>query len=577
VTVVVLLVMAAAVPSVEGAEEQGNVKNIIMLVPDGCTQAVATAARWYTGEDLALDRYARGMMKTYMSNSVITGSAAAATAFATGNKTTVRFLGIGPRPEDVLSTEPLPPEEVQYAPFASVLEGAKLLNKATGLISTSRITHATPAAFAVHIQDRGWDNEIMEHIVYNDVDVVFGGGERHLLPEDAGGRRTDGENLKDELIDRGYQYVTTRDGMMTLSSGRVWGMFASSHMEAEIDRAEYAPDQPSLAEMTEKAIELLSQDDDGFFLMVEGSQVDWAGHNNDPIYMITDFVAFDEAFEVAVDWARQHGDTLVIAFPDHDTGGMTIGHYYTEYGYTETPVEYVIGPLQGMQITSYGVERKIDELGGPTVANTIDAIDEWWGIEITEDDAQAIFDYQEATGVSLSYAIAVVISQRFTVFGWTTHGHTGTDVPIWSYGPYSALGTLDNTQVAKRAARAFGFNLDSMKTVLFQNLGDHYPNFTMDTSDPENPVVKVGNVSLPVSKDYMMVNGLKTALQLPGLTVHAPATDKVYVSLVAIALIDAFNSGKSYDVSSRESVEQRLRELAAEAGVDPELAVSTLD
>jgi alkaline phosphatase len=107
------------------------------------------------------------------------------------------------------------------------------------------------------------------------------------------------------------------------------------------------PTQPSIAEMTAKAIELLSQDRDGFFLMVEGSQVDWAGHNNDPIYMTTDFLAFDEAVKVACDFADEKGKTLVMAFPDHNTGGMKIGHYYTAMGYTETTIEDLVDPPLG--------------------------------------------------------------------------------------------------------------------------------------------------------------------------------------------------------------------------------------
>ncbi len=229
-----------------------------------------------------------------------------------------------------------------------------------------------------------------------------------FIPTDEGGRRTDGENLKSVLLDRGYQYVTTRDAMMGLSSGKAWGMFASSHMAADIDRAEFAPTEPSLAEMTTKAIELLSQDPDGFFLMVEGSQIDWAGHANDPIYMISDMVAFDEAFEVARQFAEQNPDTLVLAFPDHDTGGLTIGSYYNDLAYTATTVEDVIDPLRGMQLTGYGVAHKVDELGGATTANIRAAIAEWWGLDITDADAQEILDSMNSAGVYLDYAIAMM-------------------------------------------------------------------------------------------------------------------------------------------------------------------------
>jgi alkaline phosphatase len=157
-------------------------KNVIVLIPDGCNEAVQTATRWYKGSELNLDRMHTGDVKVHMANSIIPGSAAASTAMATGHKTTVRFLGVGPRTDDLLTD--FVPTADPYAPVASILEAAKLTGRATGLVATSRITHATPAGFACHIHDRGLDNEIMEHMVYNNIDVVFGGGARHLLPSD---------------------------------------------------------------------------------------------------------------------------------------------------------------------------------------------------------------------------------------------------------------------------------------------------------------------------------------------------------------------------------------------------------
>jgi alkaline phosphatase len=225
------------------------VKNVIVLIPDGNHTSIQTLARWYRGERLAVDEMGAGTMSTDMVNSVITGSAAAGTAQSTSYKTTVRFLGIGPRPDDALSTYQLPAsiprtdEEARwnwlaYRPMATVLEGAQRVGKATGLVSTSRVTHATPASYAVHVDDRGKDNEIMEQLVHQDLDVVFGGGWRHLLPEgDArGGRRTDGEDLLEVLAERGYQTLTTAAELDALTGGRAWGLFASSHMMPELDR-----------------------------------------------------------------------------------------------------------------------------------------------------------------------------------------------------------------------------------------------------------------------------------------------------------------------------------------------------
>ncbi len=338
-------------------KSDAEIRNVIVLIPDGCSQSVETLARWYSGQPLELDNMVTGTVSTYSTDSVITDSSAAATAFATGYKTTNGFISIGPSNSTVLSTLEMPPEKLQYRPLATVLEASKLKGKATGLVSTSRVTHATPAGFASHVDNRDNETQIIEQMVYENVDVVFGGASSYLIPKADGGQRTDGENLTKVLLNRGYQYVDTRDKMMNLTSGRAWGLFASSHMAPDIDRAELAPTEPSLSEMAGKAVQLLSKNKNGFFLMVEGSQVDWADHANDPIYSTTDFLAFDKAVKVAVDFAKKDGHTLVLVFPDHNTGGMSIGSY-SDADYTHTTVEDIIAPLKGMKLTSTGLVTK---------------------------------------------------------------------------------------------------------------------------------------------------------------------------------------------------------------------------
>lgn len=516
-----------------------RVKNVIVMVPDGCDETVQTVARWYKGEMLQVDKMKLGAVKVHMANSVIPGSAAAATAFATGHKTTVRFLGVGPRTEDLLTG--FEPTAEPYAPVASILEAAKRKGKSTGLVATSRITHATPAAFASHIQDRGWDNEIMEHLVYNNIDVVLGGGARHLIPKgetyttsfgaEWGGKRTDGENLMDVLIDRGYMFIDNKDDMDAVTIGRVWGLFDDSHMQPDMDRQHFATHEPSIAEMTAKAIELLSQDHDGFFLMVEGSQVDWAGHNNDPVYMVRDFIAFDDAVKVACDFAKEDGQTLVLTYPDHNTGGMKIGHYATAVGYTETTIEDLVDPLLGMSITSGGLVKMMKNvpsetdalikylIGNETVMN-------YWNIDLTETDAQEIAEFEPSVG--LSNALAKVVSKNHTVVGWTTYGHNGETVPLWLYGGQAPVGTIDNTDLATMAADAMRVDLDKTTARLYVDLSTVTNEYEIDETDPENPVLIIKSAKLPISKDYMIFRG--RTIQLPGVTVLAPETGKVYVS-----------------------------------------------
>jgi alkaline phosphatase len=516
----------------KGGKNNGKVKNVIVLIPDGCSASIQTLSRWYQNEPLMLDEMVVGAQETYMANSVVTGSAAAATAFASGWKTTARFIGVAPREEDMLSNQNPNDYPEPYSPLATILEGAKLQGKSVGLVATSRITHATPAGYAAHIQDRGWDNEIMEHLVYQNLDVAFGGGKRHLLPSPEG-RRADGEDLIQVLLDRGYEFVETRDEMMALSQGPVWGMFADSHMEADIDRAEFAPTQPSLAEMTEKALEILSQNRKGFFVMIEGSQVDWAGHANDPIYMVTDMLAFDEAVKVAVNFAKKNPQTLVIAFPDHNTGALSLGNTLSDWSYTSLQIEDMIDPLMEMEITSTGVARKIEDAsGGVTKANVISQIDQWWGLTISDEHAQEILDLESVVG--LSYAIGQVVSDNYTYFGWTTHGHSGEDVPIWAYGRQKPAGLLDNTELAEWCAKVMGFRLDEVTQRLYVDCDEAFSSWSLDMTDLENPVLVVGSSRMPVSKDLLFRGG--RAHQLPGIVVHAPMTGKVYVPLQAVRL-----------------------------------------
>lgn len=522
------------------AESEAKIKNVIVMVPDGCSQSVQTLARWYEGEPLQLDGMVAGTVSTYSADSVITDSSSAATAFATGFKTTNGFVSVGPEADTLLGIIADPAEE--YSPLATVLEGSKLEGKATGLVATSRVTHATPAAFASHVDNRNNESEIMEQMVYEDIDVVFGGGSQYLLPKADGGKRTDGENLTEVLLDRGYQYVDNESEMLSLSSGKAWGLFASSHMQADIDRAEFAPEEPSLSNMTEKAIELLSDDKDGFFLMVEGSQVDWAGHANDPIYEVSDFLAFDEAVKVAVDFAKADGHTLVIVFPDHNTGGMSIGSYY-DSEYADTSIEDVVDPLEGMNITAAGVANKIGEdLSSDNIKAQLKT---WWGIDASDEDVAEILALKN-NGTSLDYAISDVISRNHTVIGWTTHGHCGEDVPLWAYGPDYPAGHMDNTEIAEYIADKFRFDLSETSEQLFVEAGDAFSEddgdgqldeneYLLDMTDPSNPVLRIGDAELPVNKNILVKDGVTH--ELDGIVVYASATDKIYFPAEVMSLL----------------------------------------
>ncbi len=264
----------------------------------------------------------------------------------------------------------------------------------------------------------------------------------------------------------------------------------------------------------------------------------WAGHNNDPIYMITDFLAFDDAVKAACDFADKNGETVVMAFPDHNTGGMKIGHYYTAMGYTETTVEDLVGPLKGMQITSVGVVRKMD--GDYSPENIQAKVNEWWGLDSTEftmDDAQEVLDYQSMARVSLEYALAYVVSKNNTVVGWTTHGHNGETVPLWMYGAAAPAGTIDNTDLAKMAAEYMDTKLERETRRLYVDVDTVGAPYKIIDQGLGNLVLYIGDAQIPISKDYIILpakRGRQKIVPLPGLAVYAPATDKAYVSKKAL-------------------------------------------
>jgi alkaline phosphatase len=530
---IVLLAVTLAVPAAWA--RSGGVKNVIVLVPDGCNASVQTLARWYKGQglwetegSLALDRINTGVVSTYMADSIITDSAPAATAFATGYKSSDKFLSVAPRLDTLLSI--FPPEGQgldPYMPLATVLEGAKLRNKSVGLVATSEVSHATPAAFACHVHARSLAFDIMEQMAYEDLDVCFGGGKAQLIA------RPDGEDLLAVLLDRGYRFANNRTEMEALSNGPAWGLFADSHMAPHIDRDSAV--EPSLAEMTAKAIQLLSRNRKGFFLMVEGSQVDWAGHANDPIYMVTDFLAFDDAVKVALDFAKADGNTLVLAFPDHNTGGLSLGNASTNNTYTKIKVEDLIDPLVGMTRTAAYIAGTITD---PTNDGEIEAQIEtyWTSIDVTPADVTEI-KAKAASGLYLDYAIAEVISKNHTVLGWTTHGHAGEDVPLWSYGPNKLVGRVDNTELARATADALGVNLGWTQDRLFVECDDMFPGeCVLDTvTDPANPVLNVRDAQLPINKNLLIKSG--RTRELEGIVVYAPKTGKVYIPFQAYLCI----------------------------------------
>jgi len=279
-------------------KENSDIRNVIFMIGDGMGLPDVYAAMTVSASPLNIERCSTiGLQKTFSSDNYITDSGAAGTALATGNKTKNGAIG----------------KDSQGNRLKSILEIAEEHGLATGLVSTSSITHATPASFIAHQSSRGSYEDIAKDFLKTDIDVFIGGGYDHFA------KRKDKLNLIDSLKFRGYEVDTTMSLVLKSTSRKLAGLTAPVHNPYRLKgRGDMLPASSG------KAIEILSKNKKGFFLMIEGSQIDWAGHANVADTLVDETLDFDKAVGVALDFAKNDGHTLVIVTADHETGGVTI-------------------------------------------------------------------------------------------------------------------------------------------------------------------------------------------------------------------------------------------------------------
>ena len=277
-------------------EKNQKPKNIILIIGDGTGLNQVTLSRIAIGGldfKLAIDQMPyTGFSLTHSYNNAYTDSAAAATAWATGKKTNNKFLSVDVNKKELKTL----PEILYEKGFLS------------GLVSTSSITHATPAAFYAHIDSRYKEEEIANQLIASSISIAFGGGKEFF----------DNERLK-----KNFLYISDKESLEELdlsASRRVIGLF-------DKDGIERSPEKPTQQEMTNVALNFLKTKTNnckGFFLMSEGSQIDWAAHDNDAKKMITEFEDFDKTIRLAMEYVGKNKDTLLIITADHETGGLQI-------------------------------------------------------------------------------------------------------------------------------------------------------------------------------------------------------------------------------------------------------------
>lgn len=281
------------------AYTQHKPRKVILMIGDGMGLAQIYAAMTVKGGHLALERCkVIGLSRTNSSDNYVTDSAAGATALSIGQKTYNGAIGM-----DSIGK-----------PATTILEEAEARGLATGLVATSSITHATPASFIAHQKSRKMEEEIALDFLNTPIDVFIGGGQKFFM------KRKDGRNLIDSLKAKGYFVALS---VQDLDKHRAPQPLAALLADNGLPR--YSQGRGDLLKKAAlKAIEILNNNPNGFFLMIEGSQIDWGGHNNDAQYIIEEMVDFDNTIEAVLDFANKDGNTLVIITADHETGGFAL-------------------------------------------------------------------------------------------------------------------------------------------------------------------------------------------------------------------------------------------------------------
>lgn len=296
ITLIALLFTTCESP--KGKNKSREVKNIILLIGDGMGLTQIYAAMSVSSDPLNFEQFKNiGFHKTYSSSNYVTDSGAGATAISTGSKTHNNRIAV----------------DTSGIPLKTILELAEENNLSTGLIATSSILHATPASFIAHVDSRKKYEEIAKYFLSTDIDLFIGGGRENFV------KRTDGLDLIDSLKTKNYFVADSVHHIPQGYCGKLAVLSADLHNPRfSENRGDLLPDA------TEKALEILSKNDKGFFIMIEGSQIDWGGEDNDIDYVTSEVLDFNKAIGKALEFAKKDGQTLVIVTADHETGGLAL-------------------------------------------------------------------------------------------------------------------------------------------------------------------------------------------------------------------------------------------------------------
>ena len=421
-----------------------------MIVGDGMGPAYTSAYRYFNDnpdtpmiEETVFDRHLVGLSSTYPArvSGYVTDSAAGATALATGVKSYNGAIAVDVNKESV----------------ETVLERAKTLGKKTGVVVTSQINHATPASYLAHNEKRSNYNAIADDYIDEGIkaDLYLGGGWKYFIRED--------RNLVDEFKDSGFHYIDSYEGLATIPADKpVLGLFGNSGLPWALDDT----NEHRLSLMTKAAVKQL-ENEQGFFMLVEASQVDWGGHNNDIAAAMGEMEDLALTLEFLESYVAEHPDTLVVLTADHSTGGFTIA--------ANGKYEWKPDVLRTMTMSPRAISESLAK--NPITADAANTMlnftltDEELAklVKTKEDTLASVSDYEtmskaEQKDVKKPYvkdALKVTLKKIIDVrtnTGWTSSGHTGIDVPVFAFGANSEdfAGKIDNTDIAKNIFKLLG-------------------------------------------------------------------------------------------------------------------------
>ncbi len=505
VTLLVLLALIFIPGRAADVKNVKPVKNVIVLIPDGTSLATVSIARWLqwykdpSKPNLFIDPYLCGTVRTHSSNAPIGDSAPTTSCYMTGQPSRTGYVSTYPVSDgdnDIYPTD----STRAYQPLTTVLEAGKILqDKSTGLVFTCEFPHATPADCSAHSYNRSRYNWIAPQMVHNNLNVVIGGGESILSKEQ-----------EDYLVQNGYNvYRNNLQGMRADKGNKMWALYGKKEMAYDIDRN--PEEQPSIEEMTRIAIEKLSTNPNGFFLMVEGSKIDWAAHGNDPVGMATDMLAFDRACGVALDFARKNDETAVVIMPDHGNSGISLGRRDCK-GYDKLSKDQLFHQFSLYKLTAEGFAKKLNQIPNSEVQQLFR---ENAGFELTPEEMNALNnckDYKNSPipaeqrntkdkasmySGSLTGLMAQIMTER-TCFGFTTGGHTGEEVFLAAYHPKGDLpiGMHTNIEMNHYLCALMGFTHDTLEELTAKNFAPHTKVFEGYTCEMIPPAEKTGSPTL---------------------------------------------------------------------------------